>query len=80
MKNKSKDMLKGINITYKELAFLLKITERQAMNILNKDNKSLYNYLAIEYISGKKISELWEMDEKEKKEIEKRVEALKSTL
>lgn len=80
MKNKSKEILKNQNITYKELAFLLKITERQAMNILNKDNKSLYNYLAIEFISNIKISKLFELDEKEKEELKKRADALKSTL
>jgi hypothetical protein len=80
MINKSKEMLKDINITYKELSILLNITERQAMNILSKENKSLYNYLAIEFITQKKITELWQLEEKEKEILKKRLEFIKSNL
>jgi transcriptional regulator with XRE-family HTH domain len=67
MINLSKEKLAEKGITYKELAFILNITERQAMNILNKENKALYNYLVISYISNIKIEELFKLTEEEKK-------------
>jgi transcriptional regulator with XRE-family HTH domain len=80
MINKSKEILKQKEITYREVAFILNITERQAMNILNKKNKALYNYLILSFISGVSINEMFELTEEEKKHILKRVEALTSTL
>jgi transcriptional regulator with XRE-family HTH domain len=76
MENKSKEILKSRNITYKEIALLLNISERQAMNILNKENKALYNYLAISYISNTNINDLFQLSEEEKKNIRKRLEII----
>jgi len=80
MINKSKKLLKEKGITYREVAFILNITERQAMNILNRENKVLYNYLVLSYISNISINEMFQLTEEEKKNILKRVEALRSTL
>lgn len=78
MKNNSKKLLKEKGITYKELSILLNISERQAMNILNKENKGLINYLIISYISGYKINEMFELETEEKEKIKKRIELINS--
>ena len=80
MINNSKKILKNINISYKEIAALLSITEHQAFNLLSeksKHNKSLYNYLAITYVSKHKIEDLWKLDEEEINKIENRIKKIK---
>lgn len=69
MINKSKELLNKKNIDYKRIAFLLNVTERQAMNILSYENKALINYLKIAYVSGLLIEEMFHLDEKERDEL-----------
>lgn len=77
--NNSKEILLEENLTYKEITMLLGLSERQALNILNKEitNKTVYNLLAISYVTGKTVNELIELSEEEKKLLDVRIQLIK---
>lgn len=76
MLNFCKEKLTEKGIDYKIISKMLNISERQAMNILNKENKCLYNYLLISYISNCNIEELFKLTEDEKIKIRERLELI----
>lgn len=76
MINNSKKLTKDI-ISVKDLSLILNLSEVQIRNILNKESKSLYNFLALSYLTNIPLQQMFKLTKEEKDELKQKREIIK---